>query len=76
VSSLLEERIRELCDRLAAAKDDAALDQIIPQLRAAIKEYVQDIRLRAAEVIPRTFRSDTNVASSTHSPVFCRGKTY
>jgi hypothetical protein len=51
----LEERIRELCIRVVAAQNDAALDQVLPQLQAAIKEYVHDSRIRAVEVIPRTF---------------------
>jgi hypothetical protein len=62
VSTLLEERIRELCARLVAADSDAALDEIILQLQAAIKEYVHETRIRAAEVTPRTFRSDKDAA--------------
>jgi hypothetical protein len=61
-SPLPEERIRELCAQVAAIDNEAALDQLIPQLRAAIKEYVHDTRLRAAEVIPRAFRSDKGAA--------------
>jgi hypothetical protein len=55
-ASPLEDRIRELCIQVVAAQNDAALDKVLPQLRAAIKEYVQDTRIRAVEVIPRTFR--------------------
>jgi hypothetical protein len=47
--SPLEERIRELCLKAVA-------DQVIPQLQAAVTEYVHDSRTRAAEVIPCTFR--------------------
>jgi hypothetical protein len=57
--SPLEDRIRELCSQVVAAQNDAALDQVVPQLRAAIKENIYETRIRAAEVIPRTFRSDS-----------------
>jgi hypothetical protein len=57
--SPLEERIRELCAKAVAAQND---EQVIPQLRAAIKEYVHETRNRAAEIIPRMFRSDKDVA--------------
>jgi hypothetical protein len=60
--SVLEERIRALCAQVLAAENDAALDQVIAQLRAAIAEHVHDTRSRAAEIIPRTFRSDKEVA--------------
>jgi hypothetical protein len=59
MTSPLEDRIRELCLKAAAAQNETALDQVIPQLRAAIKEYIHETRIRAAEVIPRTFRSDS-----------------
>jgi hypothetical protein len=62
MSSPLEDRIRELCNKVAAAESDTLLDQVIPQLGAAIKEYVHDTRIRAAEVIPRTFRCDKEAA--------------
>ena len=60
--SPLEDRIRELCLKAAVAQNEADLDQIIRQLRAALTEYIHDARIRAVEVIPRTFRSDKKTA--------------
>ena len=60
--SPLEGRIRELCLKAAVAQNEADLDQIIRQLRAALTEYIHDARIRAVEVIPRTFRSDKKTA--------------
>ena len=60
--SPLEDRIRELCLKAAVAQNEADLDQIIRQLRAALTEYIHDARIRAVEVIPRRFRSDKKTA--------------
>jgi hypothetical protein len=60
--SPLEDRVRELCIQVIAAQNEAALDQVLPQLQAAIKEFVHDTRIRAVEVIPRTFRSNQKAA--------------
>jgi hypothetical protein len=45
-----------------AAQNDVALDRVIPQLQTAIKQYVCNTRIRAAEVIPRTFQPDKKAA--------------
>jgi hypothetical protein len=58
--SPLEDRMRELCGHAVAAQNDIALDRVIPQLQAAIREYIRETRTRASEVIPRTFRSDSD----------------
>src|SRR5438874_8718877 len=47
--SPLEDRIRELCLKAAVAQNEADLDQIIRQLRAALTEYIHDARIRAVE---------------------------
>jgi hypothetical protein len=36
--------------------DDAALQEIIPELRAAMAEHIHVVRERAAEAIPETFK--------------------
>jgi hypothetical protein len=60
--SPLEDRVRELCVAAVAAQNGVALDQVLPQLQAAIKEYIQETRVRAVEVISRTFRADKEAA--------------
>src|SRR5438067_9979645 len=69
--SPLEDRIRELCLKAAVAQNEADLDQIIRQLRAALTEYIHDARIRAVEVIPRTSRSDKKTADSIRVAAFC-----
>jgi hypothetical protein len=51
-----EDRIRELCHQALAANDDNALREVLPELRAAIKEHCHNERLKAAEEIPQVFR--------------------
>jgi hypothetical protein len=58
----LDDRIRELCTRVVAAENEAELNELIPQLRAAIREYVHNTGIRAAEVILRTFQFDKDAA--------------
>jgi hypothetical protein len=58
----LEDYIRELCTQALAAQNDIALDRVLPQLQAAIREYILETRISAVQVIPRTFPPDKKVA--------------
>ena len=60
--SRIEDRISELCARLATTQDEAEIDRLITELRKATAEYVQNIRIMAVKVIPRTFGADREVA--------------
>jgi hypothetical protein len=44
VSDQTEVRIHELCKEALAAKDQADLDRIIPQLRVALTEHLRETR--------------------------------
>ena len=60
--SSLEDRVCELCAQVAAAKTEAELRVILPQLQAAIQDHISYLRAIAVEVIPEVFRKDKNVA--------------
>jgi hypothetical protein len=60
-TSSLEERVRGLCAQAIAAKSEAELEFILPQLRQAIQDHIRHCRAVALEVIPRVFGS-TNAA--------------
>jgi hypothetical protein len=57
-----EARIRVLCRLAAAAQNELALNIVLPQLKAALKEHVAHIRETASEEIPRAFRSQRKAA--------------
>jgi hypothetical protein len=58
----LEDRIRVLCTLALSAKNDAALNVVLPQLQAAIAEHTKQMREMAAKEIPRVFRPESNAA--------------
>ena len=58
--SSLEDRVRLLCDRAIAAKSQAELDAILPELRAAIRDHIRYVRAVALETIPKVFGNDSN----------------
>jgi hypothetical protein len=58
----LEDRVRQLCAQAIAAKSDAELEIILPQLRAAIRDHIRYMRAIALEVVPEAFGSDGNAA--------------
>ena len=62
MSSSLEDRVRELCDRAIAAKTQAELDQILPELKAAIRDHIRYVRVIALETIPEVFGSRSDAA--------------
>lgn len=63
--SSLEDRVRELCAQVAAAKTEAELRVILPQLQAAIQDHISYLRAIAVEVIPEIFRKDKTL----HDPL-------
>ena len=61
--SPLEDRIWQLCALLVqAANDDGEIERLLPELRRATSEYIQNIRGMSAKVIPRTYRADRSAA--------------
>jgi hypothetical protein len=60
--SSLEERVRLLCDRAIAAKTQAELDAVLPELKAAIRDHIRYLRAIAVEVIPEAFGKDSDAA--------------
>jgi len=61
--SLLEDRIWQLCSQVViAANNDAEIERLIPELRKATAEYIQNIRSMSAKVIPRTYGTDRKAA--------------
>jgi len=53
--SSLEDRVRILCDQAIAARTQAELDAILPELKAAIKDHIRYVRVVAVETIPEVF---------------------
>lgn len=50
-SRRLDDRIRELCARVVASTEHHDVDLILPELRAAIHESIERLRIRAAAVL-------------------------
>lgn len=53
--SSLEDRVQILCDQAIAAKSQAELDAILPELKAAIRDHIRYVRAVAVETIPEVF---------------------
>jgi hypothetical protein len=61
--SPVEDRIWQLCAQLTqAANDDAETARLLPELRRATSEYIQNTRDMAAKVIPRAYGTDRDAA--------------
>jgi hypothetical protein len=58
----LEDRVRLLCNQAVAAKTQAELDAILPELRTAIRDHIRYVRAIALETIPEAFGNDSNAA--------------
>jgi len=58
----LEDRIRVLCTLALAARNETALNVVLPQLQAALAEHIQHTREMAVQEIPRAFRPESNAA--------------
>lgn len=48
----LEGKIRQLCARLIAAENDEAAERILQELRPALREYCERLKLRVAQEYP------------------------
>ena len=53
--SSLQDRVRALCFQVTAAKTDAEIRALLPQLQAAIHDHIDYLRAVATEVIPEAF---------------------
>lgn len=53
---------REPCAQVAAAKTEAEVNVILPQLQAAIRDHMLYLRAIAVEVIPEVFGCDSDAA--------------
>jgi hypothetical protein len=50
-SRRLDDRIRELCAKVIASTDPAELEVILPELRSAIHQAVERLRIRSAAIL-------------------------
>jgi hypothetical protein len=57
-----ENRVRDLCAQVAAAKTEAEVNVILPQVQAAILDHIRYLRAIAVEAIPEEFGRDSNAA--------------
>jgi hypothetical protein len=55
--SMLQERVRLLCDRAIFAKTRAELDAVLPELQTAIRDHIRYVRAIGLETIPEAFSS-------------------
>jgi hypothetical protein len=62
MSSSLEDRVRLLTDRAITATTQSELDAILPELKAAIRDYIRYLRAIAVETVPEAFGNDSKAA--------------
>jgi hypothetical protein len=62
VPSPIEARVWDLCAQLASTQDEDKIKRLLPELKAATAEYIQNIRTMAVKTIPRTFGRDRDAA--------------
>jgi hypothetical protein len=55
----IDNRIRELCDRLYTTKNDEELQRLATELQSAIHEHVEFVRLMSFKSARRTSRNPT-----------------
>ncbi len=60
--SSLEDRVRLLCEQAIAAKTQAELDAILPELKAAIRDHMRYVRAIAMDTIPEAFGKRSRAA--------------
>lgn len=51
----LEERVHLLCERAIAARTQAELNIILPELKAAIRDHIRYVRAVVLETVPEAF---------------------
>ncbi len=49
----LEDKIRDLCAQVLTARDDEAVNQLLPQLREAIHEHCENVRVMVERTLPK-----------------------
>jgi hypothetical protein len=49
----LEDKIRDLCAQVLIARDDEAVNQLLPQLREAIHQHCENVRVMVERTLPR-----------------------
>jgi len=49
----LEDKIRDLCAQVLTARDDEAVNQLLPQLREAIHQHCENVRVMVERTLPR-----------------------
>ena len=60
--SSLENRVRLMCERAIAAKTQAEIEAILPELKAAIRDHICYVRAVALETIPVAFGTQSKAA--------------
>ncbi len=50
-SRRLEDRIREMCAKVAASRDQDELNLILPELKTAIHQAIERVRIKAVAVL-------------------------
>lgn len=50
-SRRLDDRIRQLCERVSVTQDPEELELILPELQAALHEAIERLRIRAVAVL-------------------------
>ena len=60
--SSLEDRVRDLCERVAAAKTEAELEILLPELQPAIRDPISYLRILAMETIAEAYGEKINTA--------------
>jgi len=61
--SSLQDRVQALRFQVTAAKTDAEIRALLPQLQAAIHDHVDYLRAVATEVIPEAFGRPHDIQS-------------
>jgi len=64
-SRRLDDRIRELCAKVAASKDPEELHLILPELKSTIHQAIEGLRLRAVAVLSKGHRDFPNERRKT-----------
>jgi len=61
--SSLQDRVQALCFQVTAAKTDAEIRALLPQLQAAVHDHIDYLRAVATEVIPEAFGRPHDIQS-------------
>ena len=67
-SRRVDDRIKELCARLVASKDSDDVNLILPELRAALHQSIERLRIRAVAVLSGHRNSPRKGAKAIERP--------